>query len=108
MLLSAPYDPGMPPPTSGSAPDAPSRRVIHRGKKFDFEMVTLRDSRGNRIEREVVRHPGAVVIAPILDRGPRGERGSHIVLIRNRRIALGTTLLECPAGTLEPPNGRWR
>jgi ADP-ribose pyrophosphatase len=79
------------------------RRLLHRGKKFDFEILTLRDARGNVIEREVVRHPGAVVIVPVLDRGPDGQAGPHIVLIRNRRIAVGQTLLECPAGTLEPP-----
>jgi ADP-ribose pyrophosphatase len=48
------------------------------------------------LEREVVRHPGAVVIVPVRD-------DRQVVLIRNRRIALGgASLLECPAGTLEP------
>ena len=81
-----------------SSPAAPRahRRLIHKGRKFDFEMVNVRMPSGQTVEREVVRHPGAVVIIPVLDSG-------EIALIRNFRLALETTLLECPAGTLEPP-----
>lgn len=50
---------------------------------------------GRRVAKSVVRHPGAVAILPILDDGA-------IVLIRNRRVAVGETLLEIPAGTLTP------
>jgi ADP-ribose pyrophosphatase len=46
-------------------------------------------------EREVVRHPGAVVILPLLDDG-------RVCLIRNRRISVDQELIELPAGTLEP------
>ncbi|MBL8745465.1 MAG: NUDIX hydrolase [Phycisphaerae bacterium] len=73
------------------------RTLIHRGRKFDFEMVRYRSASGATIEREVVRHPGAVCILPILE----GEGGVRIVMIRNRRFALGIELLELPAGTLE-------
>ena len=44
--------------------------------------------------KEVIVHPGAVVILPFLD-------ADHVLLIRNRRYAVGQTLLELPAGTLE-------
>lgn len=47
-------------------------------------------------EREIVRHPGAVVILPIVD-------ADHVCLIRNYRVAAGKELIELPAGTLEPP-----
>lgn len=44
---------------------------------------------------EVIVHPGAAVVLPILDDG-------RIVLIRNRRPVLdGEALLEVPAGTLD-------
>lgn len=49
------------------------------------------------LARDVVRHPGAVVILPILD----GPGGPQIVMIRNLRVALEAELLELPAGTLE-------
>lgn len=59
-------------------------------------MVNVRLPSGRTVEREVVRHPGAVLIIPVLASG-------EVVLIRNYRISLGMTILECPAGTLEPP-----
>lgn len=75
------------------------RSLIHRGSKFDFEQVSVRMPSGRTVRREVVRHPGAVLIVPILSDG-------RIVLIRNFRVALEDWLWELPAGTLgrdEPP-----
>lgn len=44
--------------------------------------------------REVVEHPGAVAVVPVLDTG-------EIVLVRQYRHAVAETLWEVPAGTLE-------
>ena len=52
--------------------------------------------RGRRLRRDVVDHPGAVVILPLLEDG-------RVLLTRNHRWAIGQTILELPAGTLEPP-----
>jgi ADP-ribose pyrophosphatase len=61
-----------------------------------FRVVSLRHQVGDRVvEREVVRHPGAVTIIPLVD-------SQHICLIRNYRAAVDETLIELPAGTLEP------
>jgi ADP-ribose pyrophosphatase len=49
---------------------------------------------GSRHVREIVDHPGAVAIIPILDDG-------RVCLIHNYRVAVGRTLVELPAGTLE-------
>lgn len=76
------------------------RRTIHVGKKFSLENITLRSSQGQTLERQVVRHPGSVVILPILERAGEPTR---VVMIRNYRIAPGRVLLELPAGTMEPP-----
>jgi len=46
--------------------------------------------------RSVIRHPGAAAILPVFEDG-------RICLIRNYRPAAGKTLIEIPAGTLEPP-----
>lgn len=46
-------------------------------------------------QKVLVQHPGAVVILPFVDE-------SRICLIRNRRFAVEKTLIELPAGTLEP------
>jgi len=50
---------------------------------------------GRLAQREVIEHPGAVVIIPVLDDG-------RICLIRNYRVAVQQELIELPAGTLEP------
>lgn len=47
------------------------------------------------VERDVVVHPGAVVILPVLEDG-------RIVLIRNYRYSVEQELLELAAGTREP------
>jgi ADP-ribose pyrophosphatase len=50
---------------------------------------------GSLHAREVVLHPGAVVILPMVS-------AERVCLIRNFRIAVNETLWELPAGTLEP------
>ena len=53
------------------------------------------DASGQMRPREYVAHPGAVTIIPLLADG-------RVVLIRNRRVAVGATLVELPAGTIDP------
>lgn len=62
--------------------------------RIRIERVTLSGRDGSSKERLVVRHPGAVVLLPVLDDG-------RIVFIRNRRFTIDRVLLELPAGTLE-------
>jgi ADP-ribose pyrophosphatase len=69
--------------------------TTHRGRLLTVEVLSFDAAAGDRVEREVVHHPGAVVILPVLD-------DDRVVLIRNDRIAVGQTLWELPAGTLEP------
>ena len=47
------------------------------------------------VRRQVVVHPGAVAVLPMVSE-------DQVCLIRNNRIAVGKTLIELPAGTLEP------
>jgi ADP-ribose pyrophosphatase len=49
---------------------------------------------GSTLWRETVQHPGSVAIVPLVDAG-------HVCLIRNYRVAVGQTLWEIPAGTLD-------
>jgi ADP-ribose pyrophosphatase len=71
------------------------KQVIYDGKKLRLELHHLEDEEsGRRYTREVVVHPGAVVILPVL-------RDDQIILIRTRRYAVGNYLIELPAGTLE-------
>jgi ADP-ribose pyrophosphatase len=71
------------------------REIVHIGRKIRVAVDTTTTSDGKTIRRDVVLHPGAVVILPILDT-------QHIVLLRNHRFVIGETLWEVPAGTLEP------
>jgi ADP-ribose pyrophosphatase len=69
---------------------------VFRALRFDVEEVHQRLDDGQLLSRHIVRHPGAVVILPLVD-------AEHVCLIRNFRIAVNRWLLELPAGTLEPP-----
>lgn len=70
------------------------------GNLIAVERIRIRGADGRDLDREVVRHPGAVAIVPVLDADPGAE--GRLVLIRNRRIAVDATLWEVPAGKLEP------
>ncbi|MEM7437899.1 MAG: NUDIX hydrolase [Myxococcota bacterium] len=71
------------------------RELLLRAAKFDVARLTFEGPDGAPIVRDVVEHPGAAVILPVLDDG-------RVVLIRNLRRIVGKTLWELPAGTLEP------
>ena len=64
--------------------------------KFEVRAVDITQRDGSTRRREVVVHPGAVIILPVFDDGT-------IAMIRNERFAVGETLWELPAGTLEAP-----
>lgn len=81
------------------------KQIVYSGQKVRLELHHMEDEEGNRFKIEVVAHPGAVVILPVVD-------DRTILMIRNRRHTVGHTLLELPAGTLErgedPMNGAGR
>lgn len=68
--------------------------LAHRGRLFNVELLEVKDAHGRVHVREVVRHPGAVLIVPVLD-------ATRVVMIRNNRAAVGERLWEFPAGKLE-------
>ena len=70
------------------------RRLIYRGHKIDLALHALELADGSSAEREVVVHRGAVALVPMVD-------AEHVCLVRNRRYAVGATLLEVPAGTID-------
>lgn len=72
----------------------PSRRVVYRGTKIDLALQPVRLADGSLAEREVVLHRGAVALVPMVD-------ADHVCLVYNDRYAVGETLLEVPAGTID-------
>lgn len=85
----------------GGAPHEPAERVLRSETKFAGKLLTLRVDQvalpnGRETAREIVEHPGAVGIVPLID-------ADHVVLVRQYRHAAGRALLEIPAGTLDRP-----
>lgn len=68
--------------------------TVFEGRRFDIQRRTY-EIGGSPHVFEVIVHPGAAVILPVLDDG-------RIVLIRNNRVAVGKELLEVPAGVIDP------
>ncbi len=71
------------------------RELVHRGRKIEVHLDTTVLPDGTTIRRDVIVHPGAVVVLPLVDAG-------HVCLLKNYRFIIGETLWELPAGTLEP------
>lgn len=70
-------------------------RILYRGRKIDLALRPVSLADGSTADREVILHRGAVALLPMLD-------GDRVCLIRNRRYAVHKTLLEIPAGTIDP------
>jgi 8-oxo-dGTP pyrophosphatase MutT (NUDIX family) len=65
------------------------------GKLINVRIDTVRAGGGTLRQREIVEHPGAVAVVPVLPDG-------RIVLVRQYRPAVARSMLELPAGTVEP------
>lgn len=72
------------------------RREVFDGRVLRVVVDDVRDPAGATHVREIVVHPGAAAIVPVLPDG-------RLVLIQQYRHATGGDLWEIPAGTLEPP-----
>ncbi|RIK83928.1 MAG: NUDIX hydrolase [Planctomycetota bacterium] len=75
-------------------PSVPEDEDLLHASRFRVVRRYRRLPSGTVVAREIVEHPGAVTILPLVD-------DSHVCLIRNYRVAVGRALLELPAGTLE-------
>ena len=68
--------------------------VVYRGRVFSARRDTVRLSDGSQAGREVVDHPGGVVIAALDDDG-------NVYMVEQFRYPLEEVILELPAGKLE-------
>ena len=69
-------------------------RILHHGRYLDLRIDTIERADGSRATREIVGHPGAVAVVAI-------DADDRVLLVRQFRVAVGRTLLEIPAGTLD-------
>jgi ADP-ribose pyrophosphatase len=78
-----------------------SEQPVYQGRIISLVVGTFRGPDGTTFERDVVHHPGAVAVVPLLDDG-------RVAMVRQYRAALDRLLLEIPAGIRdvggEPPD----
>jgi ADP-ribose diphosphatase len=72
-----------------------STQRIYEGRAVKLRIDTVRKSNGNVTTREIVEHADAVAVV-VLDSKDRA------VLVRQYRKAVGKTMLEVPAGGVDP------
>lgn len=71
------------------------RRQIFRGSYLRLEELTIRLPDGRPARREVVAVRDAVAVLPL-------DAEGRVHLVRQHRPAIGRTILEAPAGVIEP------
>jgi ADP-ribose pyrophosphatase len=70
-------------------------REIYRGQVVHLFVETATLPNGKQVELEVIRHPGAAAVVPLLDNG-------DVVLVHQYRHVTGGYLYEIPAGKRSP------
>jgi len=73
---------------------------IHAGRVIDLDVDTVRFPDGSTGQLEIIRHPGAAAVIPFAS-DPRGPDPT-ILLIQQYRYATNGSLIEIPAGRLNP------
>jgi ADP-ribose pyrophosphatase len=68
---------------------------IFKGRIIEVQVDTVTLPNGEQSKREIVKHPGAVGIIPITHDG-------KLIVVEQYRKALERTIVEIPAGKLEP------
>lgn len=70
-----------------------SSEVVHEGAVVRTEIAKMRTPEGDLIDRQVVRHPGAVAVVAV--------HQGQLVLVEQYRVAIDDNLIEIPAGKLD-------
>lgn len=84
---------GPPPKLTSGAFRPVGEEVVHDGYIISLAKATFEGPDGVRFDRDIVRHPGAVSVVPVI--------GDEVILVRQYRAALDADLLEIPAGKLD-------
>lgn len=80
--------------SQSSQPRVVGSTPIYKGRVIDVRVDQIEVAPGRVYQRDVVAHPGAVVIIPV-------DAHGRILWITQYRYAASRALLELPAGTLE-------
>lgn len=71
-----------------------SSKTVYKGPLFRVTMEQIVDPDGNKGRRDIVHHPGSVVILPV-------DASNRVLLVRQFRHAAQQYLWELPAGGLD-------
>ncbi|MCL4262868.1 MAG: NUDIX hydrolase [Anaerolineae bacterium] len=72
-----------------------SSQIVWQGDSWHLRVDTLPLPDGTAVTRGVVVHPGSVVLVPVRP----SPTGTELLMLRQYRHTLGSTILELPAGT---------
>lgn len=70
-------------------------KPIYDGKIISLQVDDVRLPDGKEAKREIVKHPGAVAVIPVTADG-------KMIMVKQFRKALEKTIIEIPAGRIEP------
>ncbi|MCP4744850.1 MAG: NUDIX hydrolase [Desulfobacteraceae bacterium] len=70
------------------------KQLIRRGRVFDINLEKVTFPSGFTTEMDILRHPGAAAIVAM-------DQDGMLLILEQYRHALGKTIWEIPAGTLE-------
>jgi len=77
-----------------------STERLHTGRIVNLDLDTVGFPDGSTGRLEMIRHPGAAAVVPLLD--PLDSPDPRILLIRQFRHAADSVIWEIPAGRLDP------
>ncbi len=81
-------------PFGQEPPQLLKQHLFYQGRRFNFEVNSLRLPNKSEGEWECIRHPGGALAVPVTSEG-------KLVLVRQYRFTLQGRILEFPAGTIE-------
>lgn len=78
-------------------------RSVFRGRLLDVRVETAEYPDGSTGDLEIVRHPGAAAVLPVVSPEERCDGGTSVgvILLRQYRHAVGGVIWEVPAGKLD-------
>lgn len=77
-------------------PERLASRKVHEGRIVKLSIDTVRYPDGSTGELEMIRHPGASAVLPVV--GSLEEEDPEVLLLRQYRYAAGGYIYEVPAG----------
>ena len=72
---------------------------VYQGRFINVDLETFRNPAGKTLSLEIIHHPGAAAVVPVVD---PDVADPEILLLRQFRHAAGGVIWEIPAGVLEP------